>query len=83
MDAREAIKAQRRAAHAAGGDPYGVRTVAGARAAYLHDEIDLLEFERRVDLFLSGKPVAIIAEYAPEIIIRRGGGYLRRRITPS
>lgn len=60
MTTAEAIEAMRRLQHAAGGDPYGVRTITGARAAYVRGEIEVDEFERRVELFLSGKPVAVI-----------------------
>lgn len=41
-------------------DPYGVSTIAGARAAYVRGDIEIDEFERRVDLFLSGKPIAVL-----------------------
>jgi hypothetical protein len=47
--------------HAFGGDPYGVRTIAGARAAYVRGDIEVDEFERRVELFLSGKPIAVLS----------------------
>lgn len=60
MNMREAAEATRRLQHLAGGDPYGVRTIAGARGAFLRDEIDVVEFERRVELFLSGKPTAVV-----------------------
>jgi hypothetical protein len=60
MDVETANERVKALQHAAGGDPYGVRTIAGARALYLRDEIDIQEFERRVELFLSGKPIAVL-----------------------
>lgn len=59
MTTREAIENQRRMAHALGGDPYGVRTITGARAAYARGAIDLDELERRVDLLLRGEQVPL------------------------
>jgi hypothetical protein len=50
--ARQAIETHRRVAHAMGADPYGVRTLAGARAAYVRGDIEIEEFERRVEMFL-------------------------------
>lgn len=70
VTAREAIENIRRFQHAAGGDPYGVRTVAGAKAAYVRGDIDLDELERRVELFLSGKPVAVV-EPGERVLNRR------------
>lgn len=41
-------------------DPDGVYTIAGAKRLYVSDEIELDEFERRVELFLSGRPIAVL-----------------------
>lgn len=41
-------------------DPHGCHTIEGARALYLRGEIDTNEFERRVELFLSRQPIAVL-----------------------
>lgn len=57
IPARRAARNLRRFADDAGGDPYGVRTIEGAKAAYVRDEIDLAEFERRVGFLVAGHAV--------------------------
>lgn len=57
VSAADATRAMRRLAHVAGGDPYGVRTIAGAKAAYVRGSIDVDELERRVEVLLEGGEV--------------------------
>ncbi len=51
------------------GDPYGVVTIAGARRLYVRGDIEVDEFERRVEAILvaeeTGQPVAGVAWLNP------------------
>lgn len=54
MTVEEAMENFRHFSHALGGDPYGFRTVTGAKAAYVRGEIEVDELERRIGILLTG-----------------------------
>lgn len=69
MTVAESNAALRRVQAAISGDPYGVVTIAGARAAYVRGDIEADEFERRVGEILAaedeGREVVGVAWLAP------------------
>lgn len=81
--AREVTRAMTVLAHAAGGDPYGVRSVDGAKAAYVRGDIDVDELERASTCSCAAEAgevqVAVLEPGEQVISLRTGSAAYDRR----